>query len=168
MLDTSRNQAEASRDESSRNRGPHGPLSSLERHRRDVRSRDATARHGAAANEVSRATARSVTKERNIAERDIIVATLLSACRRADTHGTTYTGGNDIANLAPRFVETRRGDSPSCFLPRKIHHRRLSYVVRGGLSLLPLHVLYPPSTRTSERFSRRPRRPLIPAPREHR
>lgn len=43
-----------------------------------------------------------MTKERNIAERDITVATLLSVCRRADTHGATYIGGNDIANLKIR------------------------------------------------------------------
>lgn len=133
--------------------------------------RDATARRGAAANEVSRAAARSVTKERNIAGRDITVATLLSAClstRRVAPHRATpgpFTKGNDVAS---RFAETtieavhlcvpsrpRPRPRPAVsFLEKSSSHRSRTWKPAVRFPSAPSPPLAP-LARANEQFSRR-------------
>jgi len=121
------------------------------RRRRDVRSL-ATRRRGAATNEVSRAAARSVTKERNIARRDITVATLLSAYRHAATSGP-FTEGNDVAARLPRRDSQKRRSPPAPLLApsrsSKNRHRQSRTWNPAALASSPLRVLSPSRSRPS-------------------
>ena len=112
--------------------------------RRDGAAWRGVARRGAAANEVSRTAARSVTKERNIAGRDITVATLLSAYRiRARTEG------NDIVHVY--LAEIRRNDNRGGGPPLRPFPSPL--VPRGGKKKKKIVISYVEPSRPSRFLS---------------